>query len=291
MSEQQGTDIEVTWDEARATNLANWNDRVAIHVTGYDIERYVDDPDLLSHVVKTDLVALQTFLPKGVRGLDVCHLQCHIGTDTVSLARAGARVTGVDFSEPALEVAAGLATRLGLDAQWVLTDVLDARAAVSRQLGADRNYDLVYTSIGTVGWLGDLTAWATQIAALLKPGGLFYFRDGHPFLFTIDDESETAAVKYRYFNDGRAQVWDDESSYVGEGTLEHPRTLEYAHPVSEIVNALIDAGLQILRLDEGDTLPWEFSKVMLELPDGDFAFPDALRDVIPVTLTVVARKP
>lgn len=290
MSEQQSTDIEVSWEVARDTNLANWNDRVPIHITGYDIERYVTDPELLSHVVKTDLAALERFLPEGVRGLDVCHLQCHIGTDTLSLARAGALVTGVDFSQPALDAAAALATRLGLEAQWVLSDVLDARAAVTAAFGAARAYDLVYTSIGTIGWFGDLDLWARQVAGLLKPGGLFYIRDGHPALYSLDEESDALVTKYRYFADGRAQVWDEDTSYVGEGTVEHSRTLQYPHPISETVNALLSAGLELLRLDEGDTLPWKFSETMVELPDGDFAYPDHLRARVPTTFTVVARK-
>lgn len=290
MNEPNGSDVEATWEQARAANLANWNDRVAIHVTGYDTERYVTDPELLSHVVKTDLAALERFLPEGVRGLDVCHLQCHIGTDTLSLARAGALVTGVDFSQPALDAAAALATRLGLEAQWVLSDVLDARAAVTAAFGAARAYDLVYTSIGTIGWLGDLDLWAHQVAGLLKPGGLFYIRDGHPALYSLDEESDALVTKYRYFADGRAQVWDEDTSYVGEGTVEHSRTLQYPHPISETVNALLSAGLELLRLDEGDTLPWKFSETMVELPDGDFAYPDHLRARVPTTFTVVARK-
>ena len=113
----------------------------------------MDDPNHLTGIVRTDLAALVPFLPDGtVSGLDVCHLQCHIGTDTLSLARAGARVTGVDFSPGALESAANLAERLGVDATWVETDVLEARAAVAG------NFDLVYTSIGTITWLPNLTA-------------------------------------------------------------------------------------------------------------------------------------
>jgi SAM-dependent methyltransferase len=276
------TDID--WDSARASNLANWEDRVPLHEEAYGLGA-LDDPGHLTSVVRTDLAALAPFLPDGtVSGLDVCHLQCHIGTDTLSLARAGARVTGVDFSPAALASAAALAARLGLDATWVETDVLEARAAVAG------SFDLVYTSIGTITWLPDLDRWAAQVAGLLRPGGTFYIRDGHPILYALDENAEGLQLRYPYFGTGQAQVWDDPTTYAGDGTVAHSRTYEWAHPLSGIMNSLIGAGLQILRLDEGRTLPWKFSPRMVEVPDG-FAWPEAERDRVPCTYTVIARKP
>ncbi|WP_062466968.1 class I SAM-dependent methyltransferase [Demequina maris] len=283
--------VEVGWEDARAANLANWDDRVPLHVEAYGLDAYAADPTHLSSVVRHDLPVLERHLDGGsLAGLDLCHLQCHIGTDTVSLARAGARVVGVDFSAPALEAAARLAEGLGIDARWVEGDVLDARALVDAALGADRTFDVVYTSIGTIGWLSDLTAWARQIAALLAPGGVLYFRDGHPMLGTIDEYRDELVARYRYFADGRALRWDDDATYVGDGTVESTVTYEWAHPVSEIVTALLHAGLTIEAMDEGRTLPWRFSPRMVERPDGDFEWPgeDAAR--VPCTLTVVARK-
>lgn len=286
-----GDDVDVTWEQARAANLANWNDRVPLHAEAYGTEVFDTDPHHLSQVVTTDLRALAKYLPDGVRGLDVCHLQCHIGTDTVSLARAGARVTGVDFSVPALVRAQGLAERVGIEAHWVEADVLEARAAVSRHLGTDTAYDLVYTSIGTIGWLKDLDQWARQIYALLRPGGWFYIRDGHPAMHCLDETREELVTKYRYFANGKAQLWEEEGTYVGDGKVANPRTLEYPHPHAEVLNALIDAGLTIRGFDEGDTLPWRFMDTMVELPDGDFALPEHQRALMPLTFTVVARKP
>ena len=289
--EAQGDDVEVTWEQARAANLANWNERVPIHRATYGIDALTGDPRHLTQVVRTDLAALARYLPDGVAGTDLCHLQCHIGTDTVSLARAGARVTGVDFSAPALEAAANLATSLGIEADWVHADVLDARAAVDAALGHERSFDVVYTSIGTIGWLGDLDRWASQVAALLRPGGLFYIRDGHPALYSLDEEAPELVTRYRYFNDGRAQAWDDPTSYTSADVLANTRTYEYPHPLSETLSAVLAAGLVIVGFDEGDTLPWKFSEAMVELPDGDFAFPDPLRRFLPTTFTLVARKP
>lgn len=280
-----GDDVEIEWTDARAANLANWESRVPLHLGAYAIDELRADPARLSSVARTDVEAMAPFLPQGLSGLDLCHLQCHIGTDTVSLACAGARVTGVDFSPSALAAAAALAHELGIDATWVESDVLDARAAVQG------DFDVVYTSIGTITWLHDLDQWAAQIAALLRPGGLFYIRDGHPAMYSLDENAEGLVTRYRYFADGRGQVWDDDSTYVGDGVVQSPRTYEYPHPLSEVVNAVIGAGLSIERLDEGDTLPWRFSDMMEETEGGEYAYPAPLRERIPLTFTLVARRP
>jgi SAM-dependent methyltransferase len=285
-----GEDVAITWDDARAANLANWNDRVPIHTGGgYDVDAFRRDPEHISQVVRTDLAALEPFLPDGVAGLDLCHLQCHIGTDTLSFARKGATVVGVDFSAPALEAAAALADELRLAAEWVCKDVLDARAAVTEQLG-DRTFDLVYTSIGTVWWLNDLDRWAAQIEALLGPGGIFYIRDGHPAMYSLDDRYPDLRTVYRYFSNGTAQGWDVDGSYIGEGSVENTRNYGYAHPLSEILQSLIGAGLELVMVDEGKTLPWRFSEYMVEREDGDFELPEQQRDLMPLTFTAVARK-
>jgi len=277
------TFITPDWESARRANLDNWNDRVPLHEQAYGLHAF-DDPDHLSGIVRDDLATLAPFLPDGtVQNLDVCHLQCHIGTDTLSLARAGARVTGVDFSAPALASAARLAEHLGLAATWVETDVLDARAAVTG------DFDLVYTSIGTVTWLNDLDRWARQIAGLLRPGGTFFIRDGHPVLYSLDENADSLVLRHPYFGSGAPLSWDAETSYVGKGTLAHRRTYEWPHPLSEIVGCLLRAGLRLVHLDEGRTLPWRFSVQMVEVADG-FAWPDALRDLVPCTYTIVARK-
>jgi SAM-dependent methyltransferase len=281
-----GADVPIDWASGRATNLTNWEERVPIHERGYGLARYRQDPGYLSSVVRTDLAALASLLPDGgVSGLDVCHLQCHIGTDTVSLARAGARVTGVDFSPAALASAARLAEGLGLAVTWVEADVLEARAAVQG------DFDLVYTSIGTICWLEDLDRWAAQIAGLLRPGGTFYIRDSHPVLLTIDPDADELVQRDRYFANGLAQQWDSEYTYAGDEKLTATRTYEWPHPLSEVVNALIGAGLQLLRLDEDWRLPWKFSPRMVEVGDGDWAWPEGERDRSPATFTVVARKP
>lgn len=273
----------VTWETAKDANLANWEERVPIHEVGYNIAGF-DDPDHISDVVADDLPVLERFLPGGtVDGLDVCHLQCHIGTDTLSFARRGARVTGVDFSPAALRSAEALTEKLGLHATWVEADVQDARAAVTG------DFDVVYTSIGTITWFPDVERWARQIYALLKPGGTFYIRDGHPVLYSLDDYAEGLVIRYPYFGGETAQEWNEETSYVGDATIANTRTFEWIHPLSQVFTALLDAGLRIVHVDEGRVLPWKFAERMIEVPGG-YVWPEAERDLVPCTFTIVAVK-
>ncbi len=291
MSDQPVDGVHIGWEDARAANLANWEDRVPLHLEAYATEALVNDAEHLSTVARTDLAVLARYVRGGtVDGLDVCHLQCHIGTDTLSFAKAGATVVGVDFSPSALAAAAILAKRLGIDATWVETDVLDARAAVDRALGAGRIFDVVYTSIGTIGWLNDLDTWAAQVAALLKPGGIFYIRDGHPTLYSLDEDADGLSIKYRYFGEGGALQWDDEGTYAGDGHVEHSRTYEWPHPTSEVVTVLLRHGLTLLALDEGKTLPWQFAPRMTMNDDGEYVWPGGESSLVPCTFTIVARR-
>jgi SAM-dependent methyltransferase len=184
-------------------------------------------------------------------GLRVAHLQCHIGTDTVSLARLGADVVGLDFSPSALAIARDLSARAGATARFVRANVYDAVDV----LGG--GFDLVYSSVGIVGWLPSMHRWAQVVAALLSPGGRLYLRDGHPMLMTLDEsrEDQRLVVTHPYFGGSEPKRWEDTSSYTGEaGAVTSPVHYEWQHPLSEIVQAVIDAGLVLTRLHEGDEL-------------------------------------
>lgn len=172
-----------------------------------------------------------------------------------------------------------------MEATWVEADVLRARAAVAG------DFDLVYTSIGTICWLPDLATWAAQILALLRPGGVFYIRDAHPALSALDAHADDLRLRHPYFGVGHAIEWDAEYSYVGEGRLAHQRMYLWPHSLAEVVNSLVGSGLVIARLDESRSLPWQFHPRMVRLDDGEYAWPDDERDLVPCTFTVVARKP
>jgi SAM-dependent methyltransferase len=237
-------------DQYRRANLANWDDRVAAHVGSreYGIERF-NDPDFISHGVRFDRPRLGE-----VAGLTGIHLQCHIGTDTISLARLGAHMTGLDFAPNAIAAARTLAQAARADVTFVEADVY---AAADTLPGA--SFDLVYTGIGALCWLPDIEGWAAVVAALLRPGGRLFIRDVHPMLMALSDVRDDGllVVEYPYFERPDPMTWDDGMTYVEtDVVIEHQRTYEWNHSIAEIVTALFGAGLQLTALAEHDSAPW-----------------------------------
>jgi SAM-dependent methyltransferase len=239
-------------DSLLEDNRANWDDRAAIHVaSGYGIEELVADPTAISDVVSQDRDRLGD-----LSGADVIHLQCHLGTDTVSLARLGARrVVGLDFSGESLANARRIAGRCDAEVEFVQADVYDARQAVSG------DFDLVYTGVGALCWLPQVRPWARTVASLLRPGGRFLIREGHPIQATIvDDISDGLRIEYPYFEQVEPLTWTQTESYVGPvggaPAISHPTCHEWTHGIGEVVTALIDAGLVIDSLEEFDHMRW-----------------------------------
>ncbi|HXY44677.1 MAG TPA: class I SAM-dependent methyltransferase [Acidimicrobiales bacterium] len=214
-----------------ALNRRNWDERVAIHVASgfYAVDRFVEGEDHLHEFESAELGDL--------RGKRIVHLQCHFGMDTLSLARRGALVTGLDFSSPAIVEARALAARLGVEARFVEANVYDAVGALGD------TYDLVYTGKGALNWIPDLAAWAQVVAALLGPGGRLYLSEYHPLMLMLADDA--LEFEWPYFNTG-PQVWDEPATYADpEAVLEHTRTVEWPHPISEVIGSIIDAGLRL----------------------------------------------
>ncbi|HET7741205.1 MAG TPA: class I SAM-dependent methyltransferase [Mycobacterium sp.] len=269
----------------RRLNLANWESRVPLHTgrDGYDLAGF-DDPGHLSAVVRYDLPRLGR-----LDGLDVVHLQCHIGTDTVSLARLGARsVTGLDFSPSALAAGSELAHHAGVEVSFVETDVYDAVAAVGT-----RRFDLVYTGIGAICWLPDIRRWAEVVAGLLRPGGRLFMREGHPMLWSLADPRPDGllVVEYPYFETG-GTVFSEDETYGGSGVVAAPETVEFNHGLGEIFSALTEAGLVVTALEEHREVPWNplgDAMVESEAWEDEFVLAHG-RDRVPMTYTIQAVK-
>jgi SAM-dependent methyltransferase len=254
----------------RDVNRASWDERAPAHAASpdYGVQRFVDDPHHLSDVVRFDLPRLGD-----VRGLDGVHLQCHIGTDTISLARLGARMTGLDFSPAAVAEARRLAERTDADAGFVEADVYDAVPV----LGAAR-FDLVFTGIGALGWLPDVRRWAATVAGLLRPGGRLFLREGHPVLFSLADPrpDRLLVIEYPYFEQPEPMVWDDGGTYVQTDVVFTANvTHEWNHGLGEIFTALTDAGLRVTGLVEHDSVPWDaLPGLMTRDEHGEFRLTD-----------------
>jgi SAM-dependent methyltransferase len=269
----------------RDVNRANWDERAPAHArsVGYAVDRFGSEPAFLSNVVRFDMPLLGDI--RGARGV---HLQCHIGTDTVSLARLGARMTGLDFSAASLAEARRVSQAAGADVEFVESEMYTATDVLPQ--GA---FDLVYTGIGALCWLPDIRRWAEVVAALLRPGGRLFVREGHPMLWAIDDRrTDELVVGFPYFETAQPVVWEDATTYVPtDVTFVHKVTHSWNHGLGEIVTALFDAGLTLTGFVEHDSVPWlALPGQMEQLPQGEWRIIDH-PERLPHTYTLQAIKP
>jgi SAM-dependent methyltransferase len=271
-------------DEYQKVNRANWDERVPAHVKSadYAVNSFLGDPRFLSGVVRFDQPLLGD-----IRGLRGAHLQCHIGTDTVSLARLGAHMRGLDFSEPAVSEAQQLAWATGADASFVQANVYDAVEV----LGASE-FDLVYTGIGALCWLPDIDRWAAVVSELLAPGGRLFIREGHPMLWSLDERDDgLLQVEYPYFETEKPIVWTEGGTYVQtDAAFQNNTTHEWNHGLGEIVTALFAHGMQLTGLVEHRSVPWEALAGQMERgDDGEYRLRER-PERLPLSYTLQAVK-
>ncbi len=222
-----------------AINKAMWDERVPIHVASefYDVEGFLAGDSTLRQFELDEL--------GDVDGLTLVHPQCHFGLDTLSWARRGARVTGLDFSAPAIAAAREVAARAGIEAEFVHANVYDAAAAL-----AGRRFDLVYTGLGAINWLPDIERWARTMAQLVAPGGRFYLAEFHPFTEVYADND--LALARSYFERGPVH-YDEPGTYADlEAPTTQNRSVEWVHRLGDVVSAIAGAGLRIEFLHEHD---------------------------------------
>ena len=274
-------------DDSREINRRAWDEVAPAHAASpdYGIERLLSDPHALSDVVRFDLPRLGDV--SGLRGV---HLQCHIGTDTLSLHRLGARMTGLDFSGASVEQARSLAQRAGADIEYVVAEVTQATTVLPS--GA---FDLVYTGIGALCWLPDIRAWAGTVAALLRPGGRLFLREGHPVLWALDYErtGDELVLRYPYVETVDPVVDDEEGSYVEiDVQLQNTESHTWNHGLGEIVTALLDEGLLLTGLEEHLSVPWNpLPPGHMDLgEDGEWRLRDR-PERLPLTYTLQAVRP
>lgn len=269
----------------RLENLANWNERAPAHAESadYGTSQLIANPDSLSDVVTFDLPRLGD-----LSGLKVVHLQCHIGTDTISLARLGAEVTGLDFSEQAIEQARSLAERANVNATFVQADLYQALDVLT-----PGSFDLVFTGIGALCWLPHIRPWADIVSKLLVPGGRLFLREGHPMMWSIDESctDDLLVVHYPYFETPDPITEVDPGTYVVTDVAFTQHTSHsWNHGLGEIVTALLEAGMELTMLEEHRSVPWNAIPGQMVLQEnGEYVLAEN-PSRLPLTYTLQARR-
>ena len=222
-------------------NKNAWNTRTDVHVGS----EFYDIPSFLNG--KSSLNSIELELLGDVTGKKILHLQCHFGQDTLSLARMGAHVTGVDFSDKAIDKAHELSHTMGLPARFICCDVYDLHNHL------DEQFDIVFTSYGTIGWLPDLDKWAKVIERFLKPGGTFVFAEFHPLIWIYDNNFER--IDYSYFT-ADAIIEIDLGTYADTAADIKTETVSWNHGLGEVINSLIANNIEIKAFNEYDYSPY-----------------------------------
>ncbi len=219
-------------------NRRNWNERTPVHAASefYDVEGFRNGRITLSDIERAEVGS--------VEDKTLLHLQCHFGMDTMSWGRLGAQATGVDISDAAIGLARALNDELQLNTRFICSNLYDLPDVL------DEEFDIVYTAIGVLCWLPDLSEWANIIARFLKPNGVFYILDDHPFFHVFESEANQAGtqelrVRYPYFKTAEGEFYEGgHHSYAGSDIIE-TGCYEWRHSVGEILNAILGAGLRI----------------------------------------------
>lgn len=260
-----------------ALNRALWNSRTKHHLTS---EFYAVDAFKAG---RSSLNGIELSLLGDVAEQRILHLQCHFEQDTLSLARMGAHVTGVDLSDDAVAAARRLSQELKVPADFICCDVYDLPA----HLPAGAQFDVVYTSYGVLCWLPDLTRWAAVVARCLRPGGRLVLVEFHPVIWMFDNDFKQ--LQYSYFNEGAIEEIETGTYAQRDAPISHP-SVTWNHSLSEVIGSLLGQGLQLLSFDEYDYSPYNCFAHTVPTPEGNFHI-GPLGTKTPLVYSVVAGKP
>ena len=257
-----------------AINREAWNTKTDIHLKSefYNLNDFIQG--------KSSLNSIELDLLGDINGKSVLHLQCHFGQDSISLSRLGAVVTGVDLADNAIKEAKKLAAITQTDVDFICCDVYDLPKYLNKQ------FDVVFTSYGTIGWLPDLEKWATIVSQFLKPGGQLVFAEFHPVVWMFDNDFEKIA--YSYFNAGPI-IENENGTYADKTAPIATETVSWNHGLSEVVNSLIKHGLEINALHEFDYSPYNCFNHTVEQEPGKYRI-TRIPEKIPMVYSILATK-
>jgi len=255
-------------------NRDSWNKKVDTHITSdfYNVEGFMKGASSLN--------AIELAFLKDIKGKSVLHLQCHFGQDTLSLERLGAIVTGVDLSDVAIEAARELAEELGSKAKFICCDIYDLPNHLNQE------FDYVFTSYGTIGWLPDLDKWAAIVSRYLKTGGTFVFAEFHPVIWMYDDQFE--GIIYSYFKE-HPIVELETGSYADRAAAVTTSSITWNHGLGEVIQALIDNGLTIEVFREYNYSPYNCFYKAVEMEPNKFGI-ETMEGKLPMVYALVATK-
>ena len=256
-------------------NRQSWNELTSLHTESgfYDLESFKKGKTSLNHIELEEL--------GDIKGKKILHLQCHFGMDTLSLARLGAEIVGVDISDTSIKKAKELSEELHIPARFIRSNVYDIENVLNE------TFDIVYTSYGAINWLDDLDKWAKIINRYLKPGGMFYMVEFHPFIYTLNNDAE---ITDSYFNTKPLET-AVESSYTDNSEVsgKNLKHIEWQHSLSEVMNSLISNGMRIEFLNEFPYQVYNCFPNLVEIEKGKWVF-EKHRDKIPYMYSIKARK-
>lgn len=254
-----------------------WDELTEVHIKSYGVDKFKAGHTTLDEIQIRDL--------GDMHGKTLLHLQCHFGLDSLSLAREGAIVTAIDFSEKGIENARRISAETGIPARFIHSNIYELEKHLNE------TFDIVYTTMGVLNWLKDLSAWGQIISRYLKPGGKVYLMEIHPIVNIFDDtKPELSDIIHPYFHRDEPKMWDDNAPDYSDPTYRRTRvSYEWQWSISDIVNSLINAGLNIEFFNEYDKLFYKGLPEMVRDEEGWWVIP-RLRGKIPLTFTLLARK-
>jgi 2-polyprenyl-3-methyl-5-hydroxy-6-metoxy-1,4-benzoquinol methylase len=256
--------------------LKLWDQWTELHLNSsfYNTRSVIEGKDTLTGIELAELGDL--------KGLSVLHLQCHFGLDSISLARKGANVTGVDMSERSISEARKLANLCDLSIRFICSDVYDLD---KMDIG---KFDMVFTSYGVLGWLPDLEKWGNIIFRLLNKNGILYLAEFHPLYFMLD-EKQNRLIRYPWDSNGVPLKFMNVSSYAEPDIPLKNTEFNWAHGLGTIVNSIVNSGLTMRFLHEYDYCPYPLSDDMIKEIDGKWRLKE-VGDLIPYVFTIKATK-
>ena len=256
-------------------NKKLWDARVGVHAKSelYNLNGFKNG--------NTSLQQIELKEVSNVKGKTILHLQCHFGLDTLSWARLGAKVTGVDLSEEGIKLVKSLSDELHLEAKFICSNIYDIENHINEK------FDIVFTSYGTIGWLNDLQEWGRIISKYLKPGGFFYIVDFHNIMWMFDEKYKY--FKYSYFFNEQPIEEKNQGTYADRNA--NIKNIEYGwnHPLSDVINSLINNGLKLEFLHEYPFSVYDVFHNMVKGEDGFYRLKE-MENIIPMMFSIMARK-